>query len=576
MPQRTLTGIPAAPGVAIAPPWRYEPDVDRADEPQPKLTLDEAAERASADLERLAARLGEAGAEAEAAILEAQALMATDPELLDAARARVSAGEPPADAVLAAGEETATTIAALADTVLAARAADVRDVAARIARIARGAAAPRLERRSVAVAVDLPPSITAELDRDLLAGIVLEGGSPTAHAAILARALGIPAVVGVAGILRAAESAAELAIDGDSGAVRVDPDPGARAHIDAAIELSESLAEDDASLRTTPLATADGHRLILAANIGRPDEVRPAVEAGAEAIGLFRTEFAFMGRTTAPDVATQRRAYVAAMEAAGGRPLVVRLLDVGGDKELPYVERGREANPFLGMRAIRLAARHRDLLVNQLEAILEAAVAAEATAWIMAPMVADLDDVALVHGLLAEAAHGRPEPTAGIRLGAMVEVPSAVLLADQLAAELDFLSIGTNDLTQYLLAADRTNPHLALRQDPLHPAVVRAVRDVVAAARPAGTLVAVCGEMGGDPAGSVVLAGLGVEELSMDARAFGRVKRALGRVTKDQATRLAAEACGMASAAQARALVTEALAGMAAPATAIHPTALGA
>lgn len=551
---RRLSGVGAAPGVAIAAPWRYVPPSPGAGD---ELDLRASAALAATELDQLADRLRTAGRPDEAGILEAQALMAQDPALMDAAALRIDGGASVTEAILAAGADAAETLEALDDEILSARAADVRDVAERIARVARGEAPPRLEHRAVAVAVDLPPSVTAELDASLLAGIALEAGSPTAHAAILSRALGIPAVVGVGGLLAAVGAGSEVAIDGTSGTVIVDPDPDAVRRLEAAAASYRQGVEADAALRGEPLQTRDGHRLILAANIGRPEEASPAFEAGAEAIGLFRTEFMFMGRATAPDEAAQRRAYASVLRAAAGRPVIVRLLDVGGDKHLPYLATEAEDNPFLGVRAIRLAQRQPDLLVTQLRAIIGAARATDAEAWIMAPMVADVADARLVRDLLASAGDVAMAP---VKLCAMIELPSAVVVADQLAAEVDVFSIGTNDLTQYLLAADRTNPALASRQDPLHPAVLRSVRGVVEAARPRGVLVAVCGEMAGDPAGAVALAGLGVGELSMEPRSFGRVKRALRSLSLHEARELASAACDARSAAEARQIVDEALA----------------
>jgi phosphoenolpyruvate-protein phosphotransferase len=546
--------VGVASGVGIGAAWRYVP-------PEPgsrtRVELADASAQAAAELEALGRRLRSAGNEAEAAIIDAQAMMATDPELIADTSARIADGASVEQAILAAGAAAAGELAALDDEILAARSADVVDVAQRIARVARGDAPPRLERRSVALAADLPPSITVELDPALLAGVVLEGGTPTSHAAILARALGIPAVVGVAGLLDAATTAREVAVDGGSGDVVIDPEPAVRDAMASRVHGPPSGADD--ALRDEPLRTRDGHRLGLAANVARPDEVRAAVEAGAEAIGLMRTEFAFMGRPGPPDERVQRRAYASALRAAAGRTVVFRLLDAGGDKALPYLELGPQPNPFLGMRAIRLARSHPGLLVTQLRAVLSAADEVGAVAWIMAPMVADLGDVRLLRDLLARAQGGGPSPPA-VRVGIMIELPSAVLVADQLAAEVDFLSIGTNDLTQYLLAADRTNAALADRQDPLHPALLRAVREVVAAAAPRDVPVAVCGEMAADPAGAVVLAGLGVGELSMEPRAFASVKAAMRRLSLAEAQELARAASDAVSAAEARRLVDERLA----------------
>src|SRR5438309_2205571 len=525
-----IRGVPAAPGVARARIWRLPerstPETGKATQ----IGLADAAERAAAELDSLRERLRAGGREEESEIFGAQAMMAQDPELLEAAQEAVDQGTPPEQAIRDAAESAATALAALDDELLAARAADVRDVAARIVRILRGEQPPRLEERSIAVALDLPPSITAELDPALLAGVALEAGSRTAHAAILSRALGIPAVVGARGLLEAAKGARDIAVDGGSGEVFLDPDDETLADIERRSAEASALAAADAALRDRPLQTADGHRVMLAANIGQPEDSTRAIDGGAEGVGLFRTEFMFMGRVTAPDEATQTGAYAKVLEAFGERPVVIRLIDLGGDKDLPYLPLPHEENPFLGVRALRLAdAGHEELLLTQLRAILAAGERTGRQPWIMAPMVADLSDVYRLHELVAMAAFGR---TLGVqpKVGIMVEIPSLALIAELVAPEVAFFSIGTNDLTQYLLAADRTNPGLADRQDPLHPAVLRAIANVIEGGHAAGIPVAVCGEMAGDPAGAMALTGLGIDELSMDAGAFGAVKRALAGV----------------------------------------------
>lgn len=544
-----LRGTPAAPGVAVAAPWVYRPPA--IDAPA-SLSLAAAAKAAAAEVGALATRLRDRGREAEAEILDAQALMAMDPTLHGAADELIGKGTAPAAAIVEAGERVAATFEGIGDEILAARGADVRDVAARIARLMTGGTPPRLERRSVVVAADLPPSVTVELDRALLAGIALEGGSRTSHAAILARSLGIPAVVGVAGLCEAAATVVELGLDGEAGSIYLDPDAETSARLATTAEEAQLRADLDAGFATSALATADGHRVICAANIGEPAEAEAAFAAGAEAIGLFRTEFAFAGRRTAPDELTQAVAYAEVLGASGGAEVVIRLVDIGGDKPIAYLPLEPETNPFLGVRAIRLAGRYPDLLPTQLRAILRASIDTGRRASIMAPMVADEEDLDLVLRLVADARAALPDAPVP-RVGIMVEVPSAVLLADRLAPRVEFMSIGTNDLTQYLLAADRSNAELAARQDPLHPAVLRAIGHVVEAARSVPACrVAVCGEMAGDAAGAQLLVGIGVDELSMEPRAFGAVKRALGARTLPDLVALAARAQEMRTAAEVR------------------------
>ncbi|MCU0479454.1 MAG: phosphoenolpyruvate--protein phosphotransferase, partial [Chloroflexi bacterium] len=561
-----LVGLGAVAGIAVAPAWRYREQAPEAVAPpdgDPGEAIRAAAVAAEAQLEALAARIRDAGRPDDAGIFEAQAVLATDPTIVDEALARVAAGADPATAVVEAAADAALAVAGLADETLAARAADVRDVGARIARILRGETLALPDRPVIAVADDLPPSVTAEIPAAFLLGIALAGGSRTAHAVILARGLGIPCVVGCPGLVEAVDAAAgegmpvEIALDGESGVVLIDPDEAARAALrDRAQALADRRARA-AAARGRPGATADGARVLLVANIGSPDDAARALEVGAEGVGLFRTEFLFMQRQAPPAEDEQVAAYRRAFEAFGpGRPVVVRLADIGGDKGIPYLGLPPEANPFLGVRAIRLAYRDRDLLGTQLRAIWRAGALAGIVPHVMAPMVATLEDVDLLDALRDEAravvlAAGEPCAETMVT-GIMVEIPAAALLAPELARRVAFFSIGTNDLTQYLMAADRGNAALARFQDALHPAVLRAIAGVVAGADAAGIPVAVCGELAGDPAGALVLVGLGVDELSADAGSLDEVRAALAACTMEDLRALARAALAAPDAAAVR------------------------
>ena len=574
-----LSGVGAAPGFAVGPVWRHR-EIDssaRAAIPTGAIDPSSIAAFAAAQLEEIGARLRENGRGDEAAIFDAQAMMATDPTLLDEWRRRLDGGEEPVGALAAATGGAAAELAALDDELLAARAADVRDVGARMQRILTGEDLDLPTEPSIVVADDLPPSTVAEIPPGLMLAIALETGSRTAHAAILARSLGLPCVVGVSGLLAAVdeETAAasgaggsadgrgiEMAVDGISGAVFTRPtaaELGALRERRAAAVLRGELAR---GFRDRPAQTKDGHRVRLLANIGKPADVPRALEAKAEGIGLFRTEFLFMGRQFPPTEDEQLDAYQEVFAAFGpDRPVVVRLADIGGDKDIPYLHLPQEANPFLGVRAIRLAYRDRSLLMTQIRAISRAAAAARVEPHIMAPMVATLADVDLLNEMIRDAqaelaADGVPAAPHIVR-GIMVEVPSAALLARELARHVDFFSIGTNDLTQYLLAADRTNAALTELQDALHPAVVRSIRMVTDAAEAAGKPVAVCGELAGDPAGALVLVGLGVGELSADAGSLDALRYHLAAVTHQQLRDLAARALDSVDAAQVRGLAME-------------------
>lgn len=543
---RTLHGAPASAGVAqgpivvVGPPPKIEGGrIDPADAPAEIARLDGAVERAAAALERLAAEVAGAGHAEEAAIFEAQAEMARDPALLELARSRIAAGDDAVAAILSAAETFAEQLRSIGDELLSARAADLADVGRRIALelLGRSDSVPTFTEPSIVVAEDLAPSVTASLPRDRILGLVLEAGSPTAHAAILARAYGIPAVVGVAGLLEAvaAGSPTVVALDGETGEVVLDPDPATTGRFAERRATVEAAARTDLAEAHLPAVTRDGVEVTLLANIGTPDESARAVALGAHGVGLFRTEFLFIERPEPPSEAEQLAAYRAVVEAFAPHPVTIRLLDIGGDKPIPYLPLEAEANPFLGVRAIRLAVERPELFVTQLRASMRAAVGAlgpdgRARVKVMAPMVADATDVDLLLELAERAAAGlRAEglEAGPIDLGVMLEIPSAILVGPTYFGRLAFASLGTNDLTQYTLAVDRGNRALGRYQDPLHPAVLRLVREAVVAAEAAGIELSVCGEMAGDAVAALALVGLGIRKLSMAAGSLPGVRRAI-------------------------------------------------
>ena len=562
-----LAGVPAAPGVARGP-WVH---VRRRDLPlggrvasgaveDEEARLRDAANAAADDLMALSERVGAEGHEDEAAIFMAHAAMAWDPTLVEVAATRIrEQGEDGVAAIQASGASAAAQLAALDDPLLAARSADVLDVADRIARILAGLPTDEvtLADPSVVVAEDLSPSMTATLPCEHILGILLEGGSPTAHAAILARAYGIPAVVAAPAALAAlaaAGSGADVAIDGGTGEVVVAPDADTVAEFDARAVLHALARSADAAEAGLAAVTTDGVEVTLLANIGTPAEAGPARALGARGVGLFRTEFLFLERSTPPTEDEQAAAYREAVEAFGGDPVTIRLLDIGGDKPIPYLPMPAEENPFLGVRALRLAHDRPEVFVTQLRACYRAAVAGPVK--VMAPMVADAGDVML---LLALATRARDE-LAGegvaigpVDLGVMLEIPSAVLSADAWFGDVAFASLGTNDLTQYALAVDRGNPALERYRDAMHPAVLRLIAMAADSAARAGISLSVCGEMGGDPAAALALVGLGVRQLSMGTASLPAVRRAIRGATASTLAETAALALHDRSAAEARA-----------------------
>ncbi len=576
-----LTGTAAAPGLAIGPIWRYHAGGGPAGAAKSARTpsIPEAAAIAAEQLEAIADRVRAAGGNDEAGIFEAQALMALDPMIVDAAqrlaRDRGSAEAVElAQAVTDATDSVAATFAQIEDELLAARAADVRDVGARIGRILRGLEIEPPLRPSIAIADDLPPSVTVDLPAGSLLGIALESGTRTSHAAILARGLGIPAVVGVGGLRdaidaawgpNATEAAGEMqvAVDGDAGVVILGPGPDEIATLQGGARESSIDTSAARALRGQPGSTADGHRVLLLANIGRPADAQAAHAAGAEGVGLFRTEFMFMGRSVEPSEDEQVRAYAEVLGQFGDTaPVVIRLADIGGDKAIPYLGLPAEGNPFLGVRGLRLGYEiARPLLVTQIRAIARAGAATGTVPHLMAPMVATVEDVELLLDLRAEAfatldQQGIPRSDR-IVTGIMIEVPAAALIADRLATLVDFFSIGSNDLTQYTLAADRTHGKLGSLQDALHPAVLIAIASTVRGADGAGIPVAVCGELASDPAGALVLVGLGVDELSMEAPALDAVRLRLRAHQRSRLEEIAAAALTARNAAEVRALVAQ-------------------
>jgi phosphoenolpyruvate-protein phosphotransferase len=571
MPAR-LNGVPAAPGIAVGPVWRYRPRaatglpvVAISSRGDAELRVRSSAAAAAVQLEALAARVGELGRAGDAEILDAQALMAVDPAIVDEAVRLVRHGMAPVEAVLEAAEAAAQMLDALPDPFLAARAGDVRDVAVRITRILSGASLDLPADPSVVVAEDIPPSLLAEMPPGLLLGVAMAMGSPTAHAAILARSLGVPAVVAAPDLLDAVRGARTIAVDGESGEITVDPTPSELQELADRQAVRGTRDRAAAALRGIPAATADGMRVPLLANIRSPEDAGRAIDAGAEGAGLFRTEYLFLRREAAPSESEQTAEYRRAMEAFGPeRPVVIRLADIGGDKSIPYLGLPDEPNPFLGVRAIRLARRSRELLATQLRAIWHAAGEAGVTPHVMAPMVATIADATLLVELRDEArsavvATGAVCPERMIT-GVMIEVPSAAIMARELARLVDFFSIGTNDLTQYVLAADRGNPELARFQDALHPAVLRTIATVVAGADAAGIPVAACGELAGDPAGALVLVGLGVDELSVDAGSIDAVRACLAVFDVRELKALAQTALAASDAETVRAYATQFLA----------------
>ncbi len=449
-------------------------------------------------------------------------------------------------AVLQVVERISGLFAAMESEYLRERAVDVKDVGNRLLANLQGGHQTSLSdigEPVILVADDLTPSETVQLDKRYILGFVIRKGGKTSHTAILSRSVGIPAVVGVGEQLDKIRNGSLLVIDGASGVCIVEPDAATLSQYQEKMRLEQEQQDQLKRDAGNPAVTQDGIRVEIAANIGTPEEARVALEQGAEGIGLYRTEFLFMHSDRMPDEEEQYRAYKQVAETMGERPVVIRTLDIGGDKQLPYLSLPQEMNPFLGYRAIRLCLGNETLLLTQIRAILRASAYGKLK--IMFPMISGLEEWHRAKAIYEKARQQLEE--AGIaydrslEVGIMIEVPSAALLADRFAREVDFFSIGTNDLVQYTLAVDRMNEHVAYLYDPFHPAVLRLIQSVIAAAHQAEKWVGMCGGMAGDPLAVPLLLGFGLDEWSMDAGSISRIKRQIARLRQAECKQLAAQ-----------------------------------
>ncbi len=546
-----LRGVGVSPGtgagvVLTMPAPVAEPpvaDLPAGTDPETAVAaVETAAAGVQADLTAAAGRATGTAAE----VLTVAAAMAADPALAaDAARRVRTERRTPERAVWEAAAVVIDQLAGLGG-YMAERTRDVADIRDRVVARLTGVRPPGVPDPGhpfVLVAEDLAPADTATLDPAQVVAIVTVGGGPTSHTAILARALGIPAVVAAPGAADLADGET-VVVDGGTGTVL--RDPGA----DELAAAEQARGRRDRAFTGTG-ATADGHRVQLLANVADPSGAQGAADAGAEGVGLFRTEFCFLGRTEEPSVDEQVAAYRAVLAAFPGKKVVVRTLDAGADKPLPFVTAAGEPNPALGVRGLRTAARHPEVLDRQLEAIATAAAAEQAEVWVMAPMVATADEAEQFVRLCT--AHGLPQA------GVMVEVPAAALTAGAVLAHARFASLGTNDLTQYAMAADRELADLAALSTPWQPAVLALVAATCRGGAEQDRPVGVCGEAAADPVLAPVLVGLGVTSLSMTPRALADVAAVLATVTREDCARLAALALGARSADAARTAVRAAL-----------------
>ncbi|WP_067691471.1 phosphoenolpyruvate--protein phosphotransferase [Nocardia jejuensis] len=527
---REIRGVAAAPGIAVGPvKWLASAPVTSASD-APGSDVDAEIVRADAAFEAVAGRYSAQALDAKgpaADILFMTSALAADPALLDQVRAGIRAGGPTAHSVTEAVTHFAEQLTALGG-MMAERASDLRDVGQRVVAELLGVDPPGIPQSAtpfVLAAQDLAPADTATLDPATVLGLLTVAGGPTSHTAILAKALGIPAVVACPDAVEIAEDV-EVVLDGTGGLVELEPDAGRREEV-----LTARARQADAP--TGPGRTADGHAVPLLANVGSAADARLAVELGAEGVGLFRTEFLFLGQKSAPTVQEQTERYAEIFRIMGDRPVTVRTLDAGSDKPLPFLNLPEEENPALGVRGLRLSSVDEGALLDQLTAIEAARAATGTPVQVMAPMVGTVQEA----NYFATRARDAGIDTRGI----MVEIPAAALRSEHLGAEVEFFSIGTNDLSQYLFGADRMSSTLAALHDPWQPALAATIAAVVAGASKSGVKVGVCGESASNPEFACVLVGLGVHTLSMAPRSLAGVRARLAEVSLDQ--------CGAAAAA---------------------------
>ena len=540
-----LHGIGVGRGVAVGPILRMpDPLPEPTDSPRSADAVAELATVTSA-LSTVAAELlarGETAGGAARDVLEAASLMAQDPTLVDDVTARIESGKTGERAVFEAFGTFQDMLTGMGG-LMAERATDLGDVCQRIIAHLRGVSAPGVPSSDspfILVAPDLAPADTALLDLDKVLGLITRDGGPTSHTAILARSKSIPAIVGVAGALDLTDGTVVIA-DAATGSVRVAPNDSEVS--DARQRIAERAAAAAAPI--TDGVLADGTKVPLLANLGSPKDAAAAVELGAEGVGLFRTEFLFLDSKSAPTVEEQRVQYTELLSYFPGKKVVVRALDAGADKPLSFLNDAHEENPALGLRGLRALRLREPILRDQLTALVLSEAETEAELWVMAPMVSDSEETEYFVALGKEL---------GLKIvGVMAEVPSLAVLADQVLESADFVSVGTNDLTQYTLAADRMLGSVAHFQDPWHPAVLRLVKLIGDAGAASGKSVGICGEAAADPQLAVVLVGLGATTLSMTPAALADVRAELATVTLEQARYRAAAALGARTAAGARA-----------------------
>ncbi|WP_261806359.1 phosphoenolpyruvate--protein phosphotransferase [Lapidilactobacillus luobeiensis] len=550
----TLKGIAASDGVAIAKAYLLvQPDLSFSKSAINDVTketdrLQSAIDKSNSELQQIRDIASKSLGEEEAQVFDAHMMILADPEFTGAVKQKIEDEKVNAESAL---DEVATTFIKMFEAMtdnpyMQERAADVRDVSKRIMAHLLGVELPNpalIDEEVIIVAHDLTPSDTAQLNKKYVKAFVTDIGGRTAHSAIMARSLEIPAIVGAGSVTTDIKADQRVIVDGNTGDIVVEP-------TDADVAKYQKLAKEYAAqkaewakLRDARTETADGKHFELAANIGTPKDLAGATDNGAEAIGLYRTEFLYMDSPELPTEDDQFTAYKAVIEGMAGKPVVVRTMDIGGDKHLPYLPLPEEMNPFLGYRAIRISLSRQDIFRTQLRALLRASAFGHLR--VMFPMIATLQEFRQAKAILDEekaklVAEGTE--VGKYEVGIMIEIPAAAVLADQFAKEVDFFSIGTNDLIQYTMAADRGNEHVSYLYQPYNPSILRLVKHVIDSAHKEGKWAGMCGEAAGDPIMAPILVGLGLDEFSMSATSILKIRSLMKRLDTAEMAKMANKA----------------------------------
>jgi len=565
--QRVLKGKPLSPGLAWGRSFLYETipfmqrniKIKKEDVEKELDRLKEALKKTKESLQKLKDSVRRRLGEEKAGILEAHMLMLEDPMFVDEIKKAIEEGNSAEDAVFTATEKIKEMFETIPDPYLRERAADVKDVGSRLYRtLLGGKDIAQLDTNEpiIVVANDLAASELIAISENNVVGLVLSQGGPTSHMAIIAKSLNLPAVSGID--ISLISDNCLLIVDGIRGEITINPSSDVLMQTKNNIEKLQREQEEALSLKDLPAVTPDGLKIELWGNIAHPDEASAVLSSGGSGIGLFRTEFLFMNRNTPPSEDEQFEAYRKVLDEMKPHPVVIRTLDAGGDKEIPYLNIPKEDNPFLGYRAIRIGLTEEQLLITQLKALIRSSICGNL--YIMFPMISSLWEIRRAKTLIQKAASQLDDK--GMRygkfkVGIMIEIPSAAIMAEELAKEVDFFSIGTNDLTQYTLAVDRGNSKVSQWYDHLHPAVLKLIAMTSKAAKTQKIELGICGEMAGDPFALPVLLGLGFDELSMSPPAIPKIKRLVRKFQAERAKQVAQKALSMKDADEVRQYLNE-------------------